>query len=111
MPARNMIRTYTGGPQGEDAKVVIKMPTIGEMRHQQKDMSKFEDGSDESEASARSYFSEHVVEWNWVDGDGQPLPSPRMNPDAFTELLADELSYLGKCLSGEAPQFKAEIKK
>ena len=36
MPKRKRIREYVGGPQGDDAVVVMKISTIGEMNSNKK---------------------------------------------------------------------------
>jgi hypothetical protein len=39
-------------------------------------------------------LSRFVVAWNWRDEDGEPLPSPKRDPEAFSELEFDELMWL-----------------
>lgn len=40
-------------------------------------------------------LAETVVEWNWVDDEGNPLPQPKDDPDVFRrELVLDEVQYL-----------------
>lgn len=42
-----------------------------------------------------SLLAETVVEWNWVDDEGKPLPQPADDPDVFRrELVLDEVQYL-----------------
>ena len=36
----------------------------------------------------------HVIAWNWVDDDGNPLPDPKENPEVFDELTDDEVTFL-----------------
>lgn len=36
----------------------------------------------------------YISDWNWVDGDGSPLPIPRENPSVVESLTDDELSCL-----------------
>lgn len=44
-----------------------------------------------------------IVEWNWTDDLGNPLPQPFGNPDAFKPLRLEELMYLALIVRGEAP--------
>lgn len=39
-------------------------------------------------------LKERVTGWNWVDGDGEPLPQPCDDPDAFQQLTTFEVSAL-----------------
>jgi hypothetical protein len=39
-------------------------------------------------------LSEMLVDWNWTDGEGDPLPKPKKNPDAIGELTFEELNWL-----------------
>jgi hypothetical protein len=42
-----------------------------------------------NEQALRTFICSLVLDWNWVDDDGAPLPSPHNNPDVY-ELLTDE---------------------
>jgi len=44
-----------------------------------------------------------IVEWNWTDDMGAPLPQPFHNPDAFSSLRLEELMYLALVVRGESP--------
>ncbi len=41
-----------------------------------------------------------VVDWNLEDEEGQPLPSPKDNPEAFGELYVDTLTWLAGQIQG-----------
>ena len=43
---------------------------------------------------------DHVLDWNWVDDEGSPLPKPEANPKVFDELSTDEMTYLAELLTG-----------
>jgi len=45
-----------------------------------------------------------IVEWNWTDDLGKPLPQPLNNPDAFKPLRLVELMYLALVVRGESPE-------
>ena len=48
-------------------------------------------------------LQDRVVDWNWTDDVGKPLPKPYRNPDAFRALRIEELMYLAVTIKGEAP--------
>lgn len=111
MLKRNRVRTMKGGPMGDEAFVVVLVPTIGELRHQAKQAEKLGMESDAAESEANIYFSKHILKWNWVDDEGQPLPQPFDNPGIFTVLTGDELRFLGQCLAGQTPEQEEDRKK
>ncbi len=111
MPSRNRVRKIFGGPQGEDAVVVILIPTVGEMREQSKLAKSLGPESDEAEESARKYLAAHVLEWNWMLDEKEPLASPFDNPEVFGLLMREELTFIGQALAGNAQQVADEQKK
>lgn len=45
-----------------------------------------------------------VVDWNWTDLEGNPLPKPYRNPGVLHQLSNDELGYILKIMRGsESP--------
>lgn len=50
---------------------------------------------------------EHVVEWNWVDYDGNPLPLPKENPQILDDMTNEEMTFLSECLGGVAARKKS----
>lgn len=48
-------------------------------------------------------LSERVMDWNWTDNSGEPLPKPYKNPDVFQDLLNEELIWLITSSLGESP--------
>ena len=48
-------------------------------------------------------LSERVMDWNWTDNNGEPLPKPYKNPDVFQNLLNEELIWLITSSLGETP--------
>jgi hypothetical protein len=111
MPTRNRVRKITGGPQGDDAVVVILIPTVGEMREQNKLAKSLGPESDEAEDAARKYLAAHVLDWNWMLDETTKLPNPHENPEVFAVLMQDELRFIGQALAGNAQQVAEEQKK
>ena len=50
-----------------------------------------------------SIVASNIVDWDWTDMDGNPLPKPHHNPDAIKMLTSDELAWLILVISGESP--------
>lgn len=48
----------------------------------------------------------NVVEWNWVDDNGDPLPLPRNQPDIVDALTEAEAKFLGLSMRGETERKK-----
>lgn len=38
---------------------------------------------------------DHLVEWNWTDEDGAPLPLPKDDPTVIERMLERELDFIG----------------
>lgn len=112
MPARNRFKQVMGGPQGDDAGVTVKVPTIGELNEFLRQMPTAADGVDMAAADAdrintatAEFLSEHVSHWNWVDDDGQPLPMDMMG------LTSEEQQFLISAVSGTTAQQEQSKKK
>jgi hypothetical protein len=67
MPERQAatFRASTEDVQGAGSWVELRKITYGTRR-------RFQDG----EVNALDIIADHLVAWNWVDGDGEPLPQP-----------------------------------
>jgi len=46
-------------------------------------------------------LKQHVIEWNWVDDEGEPLPQPKDDPEVIYQMTDDETKFLTEILSGE----------
>lgn len=99
-PKRQRVKKIEGGPQGPGAWVELRMPTIEESREYQTKL--FETGihTDEAEEMANNYLASHILSWNWVDDDDNPLPMPQEDPSIFEKMLPDEMMFLGNALQG-----------
>lgn len=97
MPKRQNVRTIkTDDLQGENSYVIMRRMTVGEIRSISSDRP---DGATAIEVSAE-ILSTHVTEWNWVDDDGEPLPSPAGNVEVLNRLTDEEFQFLGEQLMG-----------
>lgn len=110
MPQRQKVRNFSGGPQGPDALVRVKMPTVREAQNHMEQLKALGLESAEAIAAANKYLADHILSWNWVNDEGGSLPSPD-TPGAFDDLLPDEVLFLGQVLSGRDPRTLAKQKK
>jgi len=111
MPQRQSQRTIRGGVQGEDAELVILIPTVGEQNAFFRDSIAIASTDPlKSEQVARAYYARHVLSFNWVDADGAPLPQIHNNPDAIDALTAEEGRFIFQALQGQLPEQVAEKK-
>lgn len=123
MPKRqNTIKLNSEEVQGKDSYVIVRRPTVAEVKQWQKesrDLTKerkrkekelknnpeleeeLEEGDIVIEMSSER-LATHIVGWNWVDDDGNPLPNPNNNIEIFDILTDDEFTFLGNCLLGNA---------
>jgi hypothetical protein len=111
MPQRNRSRQFTGGPQGDDAWVLVLIPTLGELRSNQKLIKTLGRESDEAEEAARKYLAAHTLQWNWVDDEGKAFPSPHKNHEIFGELTNEEMRFIANAMNGAAGESIEESKK
>jgi hypothetical protein len=92
-----LTRVDSAEVQGEGSYVLMKAPTIGDIREGQ-----LPDTADKMANMdfAVSLLSKLVQEWNWVDDDGNPLPAPSAAvinglPYAEIKFLMDALDLEG----------------
>ena len=98
MPQRKrVIRFDSPKIQGDDSWVEVSRLTVGEARRAEKIK---DDPDTDSFAEVVGLYQTHIINWNWVDDDGSPLPLPKDDPDVVDGLTADEFSFLGDCLAG-----------
>jgi hypothetical protein len=63
----------------------------------------------EEEKLTIELVSTGVLQWNWQDEDGKPLPLPKKTAD-LDILNADEVAFLVKCSAGSYPDAETEAK-
>ena len=84
--------------QGEDSYVVLKAVKVSEIRAARK-ASETEPDFDDFEGGIEM-ARKHVVGWNWVGDDGNPLPLPKDEPKVMSELTTDEITFIVNLLVG-----------
>jgi hypothetical protein len=75
--------------QGEDSYVVIRRPTWNDFEAA---MNGEEPGEVSNVQVGKSVIVNLVEDWNWVDDDDEPLPSP--TPKLVAGLPFEELNFL-----------------
>lgn len=124
MPERIGSRTVaTEDVQGPGSWVQIRPATVGEILARQREVEqrdnvwykigvflgrvvgalglrKRETSSDRT--SIFAYWAiDYVKAWNWVNGDGEPLPSPEDDPSVVERLTQDELTAIVEAIHGQ----------
>lgn len=113
MPERTSGRKVLTPIQGEDAWVIIRAATVGEILQVQQateiregfwykigvllgkvlKQNKQPTRSDTTREFAYRIIG-HINEWNWVDEHGEPLPQPADDPHVVEQLTEAELAAL-----------------
>jgi hypothetical protein len=122
MPKRVSTRRVTGGPQGDDAYVVLKRLNWDEQRALRQRLRPFVpessangdnplhdlDLADKGDSEMLNILSEQVLEWNWVADEAgeKPLPQPKGNPEILGQLLDNEKTFLIQAAMGEESEEK-----
>ncbi len=92
-------RIPTDSVQGPDSYAVIRPPKWGLLRKAQK-QAKASDQADAGIAFAEELLVKSVVDWNWTDDEGEPLPLPKDDPAVLDDLDADEVAFLVEKITG-----------
>jgi len=96
MPERNITKRIDSKEiQGEGSYVVLRRLTIGYV----KAMRRNEKGESNLELNEQAVL-DHLVEWNWVDSDGKPLPIPKDAPEILDAMTFEETDFLIGSLFG-----------
>lgn len=102
MPARQNVKTIpTPAVQGDDSWIKIKAMTVEQFNRNQAILRQAQQPDADAEALdslATELFAEVVLDWNWVDEEGKPLPKPNGNPEVFGTLTMMELLTIGEAL-------------
>ena len=81
---------------GEGSYAVISSPSISDLRK----ITEMSNGKAENVEGdnaleiGKMILEEMILEWNWVDDDGEPLPLPKDHPDGMDILNLQETMFL-----------------
>jgi len=101
----SVIKYNTDEVQGEGSFVVLsalKVKEIRELRQQGK-----KKGFDAFEGGIQ-LLAQHVVDWDWVDDEGEPLPLPKSDLGVVDLLTNDEAELLSILLTGGQDEEEGE---
>lgn len=100
MPQRQgAVRVDSTAVQGEGAYVVLRKLTVGEIKTMRNEAGK-EDA--DTFTLSDDIIRARIVEWNWCDESGAPLPQPREHPEVCDSLTDDEFAFLAEAIAGSA---------
>lgn len=91
--------------QGKGSWVKIKALRLKQMRRIRKQQAAEGEDFDNFEAGL-DLLREHVADWNWVDDDGQRLPSPADDPDVLDDLTDQEVDFLTNLIAPGEEELK-----
>jgi hypothetical protein len=98
MPKRkNIRRVPSDAVQGPDSWVEVSRPLFGDGRR-----ARSTDATDEksSDDYARDFLASHILDWNWVDDGGQPLPQVKEDASVLEKLTDQEIDFITEAISG-----------
>lgn len=86
--------------QGAGSFVKLRSLTVGEIKKVRETREEIDDG--EKFEVGLDMIIEHLLGWNWVDDDGNPLPLPSEDPAVIDLLTDEECTFLAEKLIGKA---------
>lgn len=123
MPTRHDLtsKVMTPQAQGDGSYIIALRLTWGERQRQHAEFQRMaqdvRDGklqqADYDKALYEFIFS-HITGWNWVDGNGNPLPLPKTaaDMDGYLDEEVEEIMKVGaRIIRGEIDYTEAEKKK
>lgn len=83
------VRVDSSSVQGADSFIELRALTLGEMREL------LEKSNGEGKVTLPySEIAQYVTDWNWVDGNGKPLPVPSTDATVFDWLTPEERDFI-----------------
>lgn len=95
------VRVKSDEVQGPDSFVVVRRMTVGETKEIMRNTANREAGLD-TYTENTGWVAEHVVEWNWTDGEGKELPYPKNDASVIDRLTNEELAFLNQAIVGRS---------
>lgn len=99
----SIVKHETDEFQGEGSFVVLSAMKVREVR----ELRRLDDDADGFEIGIQM-LADHIIEWNWVDDEGESLPLPKDDPEAIGRLTNSEADFLSELLipKGESDTVK-----
>lgn len=99
MPTRLIVKKYASEEvQGDDSFVEVSGIKVGEIRQ----LREMRDGGEDFNwlESSLELVARHIVNWNWVDDEDEPMPLPSEDPSVVNDLYHYELEFLSGIIMG-----------
>ena len=102
----SVVRHDTEAVQGEGSFVVMTSMKVSEVKELRKANKAAEKAEKEGEASEFDDFAQglamiaaHILDWDWVDDEGDALDLPKDNPSVVEKLTHQEADFLSDLLT------------
>lgn len=97
---QNLKRVASDSVQGAGSWVEVKGLTLGESKRIAQETAEAGDDTAVQVALTERLIRDHLLNWSWVDDDGDPLPLPADDPSVMDLLTVEEITFLGGAISG-----------
>jgi len=96
MPQRKSARRLDSTEvQGEGSWVELRRPKGRDIKAAMRRSTETADAEAlEKYDASQELLRDHVMAWNWVDDDGEPLAQPQEGPEVWDELTIQEIKFL-----------------
>lgn len=91
---QNVRKIDTPKLQGPGSFVEFRRFTYGESKTIQAAKAEHADDANWQQDESVRLLCEHLVNWNWVDDVGDPLPLPKDDPTVVDQLTDEEMEFL-----------------
>lgn len=107
MATRKSVKRFeTESVQGEGSFVILSSPKVEQiLEWQEKAAALKPEGKAKGLSDAEAIkigmemLAEHIIDWDWVDDHGQPLPVPNGDVDVIAQLTMEETNLLSDLLT------------
>jgi len=93
---RNSYRADSAEVQGEGSFVTLRSFRWGEVKDKVAVKQDVDGQTVETVTANIEFLASAILEWNWVDDDGNPLPLPKDNPGVMDLLTLEEITFLSQ---------------
>lgn len=99
-------RVPSDAVQGEGSWIEVVGLTLGETKRIAAATEANGGNSSAQVELTEQHIREHLVNWNWLDNNGDPLPLPKDDAAVLDRLYIEEITFISKAIIGdpEAPK-------
>lgn len=98
---QNVVTVPSDTVQGEGSWVKLRKLTVGEAKTLARTAETLNGGGEVAIQMTGEILASHIVGWDWVGTEGEPLPLPKDKPEIIDELTGEELNFLALALVGD----------